>query len=161
MNIKTWQVFRPDLNPIARNGSKFSEADKQFNCRSFVTGPGAGSGKMVDSPAAEAIAFMESISLASFTTPLFCSLAIGWKEHRGIGIAFGLAIGLVLGIGCFSGFRLLRKWIGRRPELKRTSPPPVWLALSWLWCLGLLLLICSFAGAGIFFTRFVFHHVAA
>ena len=105
--------------------------------------------------------FTELMSLMAFLTPLVSSVDTGWRSHRGLGASIGFIVGLLLGVGCFYGLRLFGRWIIHHPKLSAPSPGVFWLGLAWLSCLAMFVWMLGFALAGMWFTKFVIHHVAA
>jgi hypothetical protein len=94
------------------------------------------------------------LSLASLTTPFFCSLAAGWKAGRGSGILIGLIVGLVLSVGCFWSVRFIFKWAYRHPKYAAHIP-------GWLLFPALVVWIMGFACLGMWLSEFVIHDAAA
>lgn len=101
------------------------------------------------------------MSLISFTTPFIGSLEAGWKADRGFGLLIGLIVGSVLSVGSFVGVRLLFKWIKPHPRLSTPHPGAIWIGVSWLLCAALFVWIFGLTFVGMWFTKFVIHHVAA
>jgi hypothetical protein len=103
----------------------------------------------------------ELLTLLSITTPLFCSLAVGWKTARGFGILIGLFVGLALGIGSFFGMRIvLNRMFSRYSKLGETHPGVLWIGLSWLLCVALIVWIFGSTFLGMWFTDFAAHKIA-
>jgi hypothetical protein len=97
--------------------------------------------------------------LMSLTTPFLCSLAVGWKEGRIVGMLFGLIIGLILAAGCFWGTRPILKWAARDPKLENRTL--AWHIASFFMFFTFVMLMFGFSFFGIWLTKFAIHHVSS
>src|SRR6187402_2353023 len=99
--------------------------------------------------------FTELMSLIALTTPFSCSVWSGWNAGKGFGVLTGLVVGLVLGIACFLGVRVISRWIGGHPKLRAPPQGTIWIGLSWLLAAALFAWILGFSFSGMWVARLV------